>query len=75
MRSGKLNRPITSDISIEWLIEAYNSLLKERGKNLHVIPVAINYERLFEIKNLASEMIGGDDKDASMISIKQMIGS
>ena len=62
MRSGRFTQPTVSDISIEWLLQAYLSSLQKDGKNLHLIPVAINYDRLFEIRNLATEIVSGDQR-------------
>lgn len=33
--------------------------MQKEGKTVHVIPVAINYERVFEVRNLAIEMVSG----------------
>jgi len=57
MRSGRFTQPTVSDISIEWICQAYLSSLQKDGKNLHLIPVAINYDRLLEIRNLATEIV------------------
>jgi glycerol-3-phosphate O-acyltransferase len=51
-RSGKFSKPIVSDLSIMWLLQA-------AGKTVHLVPVTINYERVFEINNLATEMVSG----------------
>ncbi len=62
MRSGRFTQPTVSDISIEWICQAYLSALQRDGKNLHLIPVAINYDRLFEIRNLATEIVSSHQK-------------
>ena len=64
-----------SDISVEWLMQAYLSSLQRDGKNVHLIPVAINYDRLFEIRNLATEIVSDDPGDLSMLGLKRMINN
>ena len=54
-------------------MQAYMSSLQREGKNLHVIPVAINYDRLFEIRNLATEIVSDDPGDLSMLGLQRMI--
>ena len=73
MRSGRFTQPTVSDISIEWLLQAYLSSLQKDGKNLHLIPVAINYDRLFEIRNLATEIVSGDQRKINMLDVRNMI--
>lgn len=73
MRSGRFTQPTVADISIEWIMQAYLSSLQRDGKNLHLIPVAINYDRLFEIRNLANEIVSGDSGDFSLIDVNRMI--
>ena len=75
MRRGRFSQPTISDISIEWLLQAYLSSLQKDGKNLHLIPVAINYDRLFEIHNLATEIVSGDQRKINMIDVRNMINS
>ena len=58
MRSGRFTQPTIADISIEWLIQAYLSKMQKDGINIYLIPIAINYDRLFEMRNLAEEIIG-----------------
>lgn len=33
--------------------------MQREGKTVHIIPVSINYERVFEVRNLAIEMVSG----------------
>ena len=40
-----------------------------------MIPVNINYDRLFEIRNISEEFINGDSGDPSMFDLKQMISN
>jgi glycerol-3-phosphate O-acyltransferase len=62
IRSGKFNFPTVSDMSIQWLLQAYLSVLQQEGKNLYIFPVSINYERLFEIRNIADMMVSNNVK-------------
>ena len=62
-----------ADISVEWLMQAYLSSLQKEGKNLHIVPVAINYDRLFEIRNLAQEIVSADNGKLSVFDVRRMI--
>lgn len=73
IKSGKYNQPTVSDISVEWLMQAYHSSLNKDGKNIHLIPVAINYDRLFEIRNLATEIVSGETGKLSMLTVRRML--
>merc|ERR1712060_431344 len=73
MRSGRLLQPTVADISVEWLMQAYLSSLQKEGKNLHIVPVAINYDRLFEIRNLAQEIVSADNGKLSVFDVRRMI--
>jgi len=74
MRSGRFNQPTVSDISIEWLMQVYLSTFRIEGKNIHLIPVAINYDRLFEMRNLANEIVSGQTDDLfSMLTVTRML--
>ena len=42
---------------------------------MHLIPVAINYDRLFEIRNLATEIVSGDQRKINMLDLRNMINS
>ena len=56
-------------------MQAYLSSLQRDGKNVHLIPVAINYDRLFEIRNLATEIVSDDPGDLSMLGLQRMINN
>lgn len=53
MRGGNQNMPILPDISIEWILQTYVSHLKPKGETLHLIPISMTYERLFELDSIA----------------------
>ena len=72
MRSGRFTQPTVADISIEWLMQVYLSSLQREGQNVYLIPVAINYDRLFEIRNLATEIVSGSN-DPSLFDVGRMI--
>lgn len=75
MRSGRFTQPTVADISIEWLMQAYMTTLQREGKNIHLVPIAINYDRLFEIRNLATEIVSDDPGDMSFINLGRLISS
>ena len=75
MRSGRFTQPTVPDISIEWLMQAYLTTLQREGKNIHLVPIAINYDRLFEIRNLATEIVSGDPGDISFYTLGRLISS
>jgi glycerol-3-phosphate O-acyltransferase len=47
---------------------------QKEGKTVHIIPVTVNYERIFEIRNLATEMVSGDVPHLNMLQLIGMIG-
>ena len=67
LRSGKLSRPIHADMSIRWLLHAFQSLPHIASK-MTIVPVMISYDRIFEHLNLATEMISGKQKDFTLFS-------
>ena len=60
IRSGKYNQPTHPDIAIQWLLQSYLVRMQKEGKNVHIVPISVQYERLFELRNIASEMVSGD---------------
>jgi len=70
LRSGKFNHPTVADISVQWLLQAYHSTVQREGKNVYVFPVSINYERLFEIRNIADQMVSNQVRNMGMFDIK-----
>ena len=54
-------------------MQAYHSSLKKEGKNIHLLPVAINYDRLFEIRNLAQEIVSSATDKLSMVTVMRML--
>jgi len=53
-------------------MQAYYTTLQRENKNIHIVPVAINYDRLFEIRNLANEIVSTKEK-LSAASVFRMI--
>ena len=49
------------------------SSLQRDGKNLTLVPVVVNYDRLFEMRNLATEIVSGDTGQISAMTIGRMI--
>lgn len=54
-------------MAIRWLLEAFLSL-HEDGKGIKIVPVVVNYDRIFEADNLATEMINGTKQDYHIFS-------
>jgi len=73
IRSGKFYHPTVADISVQWLLQAYLSSMQRDGKNLYVFPVSINYERLFEIDNIADMMVSKNQRNLGLLDIKSKI--
>ena len=56
-------------------MQAYMTTLQREGKNIHLVPIAINYDRLFEIRNLATEIVSDDPGDFSIFNLGRLISS
>lgn len=73
LRSGKFSKPIMSDISVLWLLQAYITSMQAEGKTVHLVPLVISHERLFDIRHLATEMVSGVKKQFSVIEMMNLI--
>jgi len=73
LRSGKLNHPAEADLGILWLMQVYLTSLQQSGKTVNIVPVNINYERVFEVRNLAIEMVSGKVPRLSMMKLLNML--
>jgi glycerol-3-phosphate O-acyltransferase len=40
---------------------------------VHIVPVAINYERIFELRNLATEMVSGKVPNLRFLQLLSML--
>ena len=56
-------------------MQAYLTSLQKSGKNVTLIPVCINYERVFEVRNLAIEMVSGKVPRLSFMKLLNMLSS
>lgn len=56
LRTGKFYRRTTSDLSIEWIIDAFRGLPKE-AERIVLVPVMVSYDRVFEVRNLTKSMV------------------
>lgn len=45
-------------MAVRWVLEAFLNLDKVR-KNIVIVPIMINYDRIFEQSNMAAEMVSG----------------
>jgi glycerol-3-phosphate O-acyltransferase len=73
LRSGKFSKPILSEISVLWLLQAYITSMQAEGKTVHMVPLVISHERIFDIRHLATEMVSGVKKQFSVIEMMKLI--
>ena len=73
IRSGKFNLPTIADISVQWLLQAYLQSMQRDGKNVFIFPVSINYERLFEIRNIADMMVSKNQSNLNVLEVKKKL--
>ena len=73
MKSGKFNQPTMPDVSIEWLLQTYLQGAQKEGQTIHLIPISITKDRLLEMENLASEMVGERKPKISLTRLSQTL--
>lgn len=56
-------------------MQAYLTSMQKEGKTVHLVPVSINYERMFEVRNLATEMVSGKVPQLSLMNLLGMLGA
>ena len=54
-------------MSVRWLMESHFELSK-LGKKIHIVPLMINYDRIYEQNNLPSEMMS-EERNYNMIYV------
>jgi glycerol-3-phosphate O-acyltransferase len=47
--------------------------MQAEGKTVHLVPLVISHERLFDIRHLATEMVSGVKKQFSVIEMMNLI--
>jgi hypothetical protein len=47
--------------------------MQRDGKNVFIFPVSVNYERLFEIRNIADMMVSRDTRNVGVLDIKKKL--
>jgi glycerol-3-phosphate O-acyltransferase len=47
--------------------------IKKQGKNIVLMPVSVCYDRIFEMRNLATEMISDEPTDFNTIDVFKYI--
>ena len=47
--------------------------MQKDGKNIYIFPISVNYERLFEIRNIADAMVSSKTKNLGFFDIKRRI--
>lgn len=67
-----MSQPIKHDDSIEWILRAYENL-KVKNINIKIVPVSINYDRIFDEALLANEMVTGEFYDISFYELIKKI--
>jgi len=58
IRSGKFSLPIYPEMSIQMLIKAHLKMVNLKY-DIKIVPVCVNYDRIFDQSYLATEMISG----------------
>jgi len=71
IRLGKFNQPTIAETSVQWLLQAYYSCMQREGKNVFIFPISCNYERLFEVRNLADMMVSRDVDNMGLLAIQK----
>ena len=61
-------------MSVRWLIEAYTAL-QHTSMNYMIVPVMVSYDRIYEARNLTTEMISGEKKDYTLWTSIKKIGT
>lgn len=59
LRTGKFTIPRLGEMSTKLLIKAYFKLLK-MNFDIKIVPVCINYDRIFEARYLSNEMVSAE---------------
>ena len=54
-------------MSVRWLLESHFELSK-LGKKIHIVPLMISYDRIYEQNNLPSEMMS-EERNYNMIYV------
>lgn len=61
LKTGKFYRRTKSDLSIQWIMDAYRNM-PEQAENIVIVPVVASYDRIFETTNLTNNMVGSQGK-------------
>ena len=72
LRSGKFGVPIQAENSIKLLLKSFNNLTKLKH-DVKIVPVCINYDRIFEASYLANEAISGQFSNLNLSELMQNI--
>jgi len=62
MRTGKINMPLYPDQSIKILLKTFENL-KKCMFDIKIIPVCINYDRLFDSAYLSNDVVSEQFKN------------
>lgn len=72
MRTGKINMPLYPDQSIKILLKTCEKLRKSKY-DIKVVPVCINYDRLFDSAYLSNEVVSGQFKNFNFAQLMCII--
>ena len=67
-RQNKLNRVSRSDDSIRWLLDA-SFAMKDSHESVLIVPINVSYDRIYENRNLAIEMVNGEKQNYTMMNV------
>ena len=67
-RTNKLNRVSRSERSIRWLLDA-RFAMKNINKSVLIVPVNVSYDRIYDNRNLAIEMVNGKKQNYTMMNV------
>jgi len=68
-------QPVQADLGVLWLMQSYLTSMQKDNKTVHIVPVSISYERVFEVRNLAIEMVSGEVPRLSFMKLLGMLRS
>lgn len=74
LRSGKYNLPLSPENSVRMLLKSIKNLQRLKY-NVQLVPVCVNYDRLFDSSYLSTEMISGEFQNTTLFDLLKKIFS
>lgn len=65
LRTGKFYRRTSADLSIEWIVDAYQNM-PSVAQNIVIVPVQVSYDRIFEQINFTNHMVPPTQKSQNL---------